>query len=103
MKVRRPRGRNIGRALGLICRAMYDAALDEDFGSAMGAPTDELRPLLNRGIAREQRRLRRRVKAITGLKYRVFEQEAARRTSPRYLYERLGDPFAWMHSVERPR
>ena len=64
--------------------------LDEDFGRAMGAPMGELRPIIERGRARRFRVTRRRIKALTGLKWNAFVDEVERRTSARWVHFNLG-------------
>lgn len=80
------RGTNIGRALGLLHRWMEGCALDEEFGHAMGAPMGELRHMIDRGRCKDLRHLRRRIKGMTGLKWRVFLKEVERRTSARWTH-----------------
>lgn len=80
------KGHNIGRALGLVHRFWAGCEEDEAFGHAMGAPMGELRPIINRGQAKAFRKLKRRVKAITGLKWSVFCREVERRTSARWVH-----------------
>lgn len=80
------KGHDIGRGLTLVNRFFRSTEEDEEFSRAMGAPMGELRHIINKGNARGFRRLRRQVKAITGLKWRVFEEEVKRRTSYRYCH-----------------
>lgn len=82
------RGQNIGRALSLLSRFVEACEMDEEFGAAMGAPMSELRPIINRGRARQMRKLRRRIKGITGLKWKIFVAEVERRTSARFVHFR---------------
>lgn len=83
------KGHDLGRAASLLIQIQRGWAADEEFGSAMGAPMGELRPIINRGRAKQMRRARRLVKSITGLKWRVFFRELERRTSARWVYFNL--------------
>lgn len=80
------RGQNIGKALSLLNRIANDWDHDEQFGSAMGAPMGELRPIISKGRARTFRKVRRHVKALTGLKWRVFCDEVERRTNGKWVH-----------------
>lgn len=88
------KGRNLGKALTMIHRWMVACEEDEEFGAQMGAPMGELRHLINRGRCKELRRLRRRVKALTGLRWRVFVGEVERRTSARWVHFHSAIPYA---------
>lgn len=82
------RGQNIGRALSLVNKFWSYCDHDEEFGEAMGAPMGELRPLIERSQAKGFRRIKRQVKAMTGLRWALFSQEVERRTSPRWVHFR---------------
>lgn len=91
------KGRNIGAALSLLHRWTAACDLDEEFGHAMGAPMDELYPIINRGRCKELRRLRRRIKALTGLKWQIFVKEVERRTSTRWVFYHSGLGYAELY------
>lgn len=80
------KGQNIGAGLSLIHRWVQACFEDDEYGSEMGAPMDELGPLITRGRSKELRRLRRRIKALTGLRWRAFTKEVERRTSARWVH-----------------
>jgi hypothetical protein len=82
----RIKGQNLGKAMGLIYKTIEAENMDDDFGCAMGAPMGELAHIINRGRAKQYRKLRRQIKAITGLKYRVFCDEIEKRTSGKWAY-----------------
>jgi hypothetical protein len=84
----RTRGHDVGRGLSMVHAYVDACSADEEFGAAMGAPMGELRHIIAAGRARQFRRLRRRVKSVTGLKWRVFEAEIERRTSARWVHFR---------------
>lgn len=84
------KGQNIGRAVSILTQTAREEDMDEEFGRAMGAPMDELRPLIERGRARRFRITRRRIKAMTGLKFKEFVNEVERRTSARWVHFNLG-------------
>lgn len=92
----RPKGRDIGKAAGIV-RAFFEA--EESFHAdvaAWGAP-GECHTLISSGECRRFRTVRRHVKAVTGLPWRVYVSEVKRRTSPRCV-ARLGadrEPDRW--------
>lgn len=80
------KGHDLGKAMSIIHNIIKGENMDDEFGRCMGAPMGELRHLINRGKAREYRIARRRIKAITGLKYTVFCDEVKKRTSGRWVH-----------------
>lgn len=89
VRAKRTRGRNIGRACTMVLEYAEQRAAEIEDLHAFHAPS-ECYPLVRKGAVREHRRLRRRVKAVTGLKWVEFVREVDRRTSPRTSYFRLG-------------
>lgn len=98
------KGHNIGRGLSVVHRFFNGCDHDDDFGRAMGAPMGELRHLISRGRARGFRLIRKRVRAITGLKWREFEKEVKRRTNAKWVHYRssLYDYGQWHGEPIRP-
>lgn len=79
-------GHDLGKAITVIHRFVRGCDEDDEFGRAMGAPMGELRPIIAKGRAKSFRRIRRQVKAVTGLRWNVFLREVERRTSPRWMH-----------------
>lgn len=92
---------SLGRAVTLVHSFARDCMMDDEYGAAMGAPMDEMGPLIARSQARSFRRVRRQIKALTGLEYKAFVRAVELRTSPRwvYMHSLLSYPF----SLQRPR
>lgn len=78
-------GRDLGRAATLV--ASFHRSVDDAYeeAHAFGAPS-ECFPLIRAGHCRAFRRIRRRVKAITGLPWRVYTREIERRTTKKFAY-----------------
>lgn len=85
ISIRNPRGRNIGKALGLIALAAVEEYHMHADIAAFGAPS-ECHGAVSKGEARRMRDLRRRIKGLTGLKWREFRKEVTARTSDKVLY-----------------
>ena len=89
VRAKRNRGRNIGRACTMVLEfAKQQNEAYEDL-RAFHAPS-ECYPLVRKSAVREHRRLRRRVKSVTGLKWVEFVNEIEHRTTPRVTFYRLG-------------
>lgn len=83
-----PRGRNISQGASILARHVRSAHSLHDDVDEWGAPT-ECHGLVVRLNAREFRLVRRRIKAVTGLKFNAFVREVERRTSPRWVHFNL--------------
>lgn len=79
-------GHDIGKGLSIFERWARHCLEDDEYSEAMGAPMDELYPIINRGRARAFRTIRRHIKAVTGLSWRMFVREVKYRTSERWRY-----------------
>lgn len=84
------KGHDIGRALSIVNRFWRGCSMDDEFSHHMGAPMGELWPIISKGRAKAFRKIKRRVKAMTGLKWRMFCREVERRTSTRWAYHNTG-------------
>ena len=80
------KGHDLGKAMSIIHSIIEGENMDDKFGRCMGAPMGELSHLINRGKARKYRLQRRRIKAITGLKYSEFCKEVEKRTSRNWAH-----------------
>jgi len=81
-------GHDIGKGLSIWLRFMRSEDEAHEDVDRFHAPS-ECHALVSKGIEKRLRVLRRHIKATTGLKYRVFERECRRRTSPSAMY-RIG-------------
>ena len=89
VRAKRNRGRNIGRACTMVLEyAKRQNELFEDL-HVFHAP-DDCYGLVRKGEVREHRRLRRRIKAVTGLKWVEFVSEVGKRVTPHCAHHRLG-------------
>jgi hypothetical protein len=79
------RGNNIGKALGLVMRYNETVAEAHYEVDAMYAPS-ECHSLITRSYLCSWRRVRRHIKAITGLNIKEFFKECEARTSPRWMH-----------------
>lgn len=78
-------GHDIGKGLSLwirFHREEEEAHADVD---AFFAPS-ECHALVSKGEHKRERRVRRHIKAVTGLRWRLFVRECERRTSPRTMH-----------------
>lgn len=84
------KGHNLGRGCSILLSFLNGVGACYDDLCAFNAPS-ECAGLVNRGLQRDFRQIKKRIKAITGLKYDLFMEEVARRTSPRWVHYHLND------------
>lgn len=81
--------KNLGAALSLIIQQRRsEGELYNDL-DAFHAPS-ECYPLVERRIDRERAETLKRIREMTGLKFKAVVREAVRRTSPRFVHHVLG-------------
>jgi hypothetical protein len=82
----KPKGRNIGKGMTILRR--FNRSENEIFDdlAAFYAPS-ECYGAVRESIERDFREVKRHIKAVTGLKFKEFEKEVKRRTSPHWLYK----------------
>lgn len=80
--------RNLSRAVSLIRAQNRNEHERFDDLASFHAP-GECYPIVERGLARERRRLARRIKGLTGYPMRAVLREIERRTSSRWVYFNL--------------
>lgn len=90
MRASQCRTMSLGLEILLEAQRREDA-MHEDV-DAFNAPS-ECHALVSRGLADRLRHARRRIRAATGLTFRQFEREIARRTSAKWAYFNVPPAF----------
>lgn len=88
MKTNNAKGRNIGRGASILALHIASEEALHDDADAWNAPS-ECHQLISVSSARRFRTVRKRIKAVTGLKFHTFLREVKRRTSSRWIHFNL--------------
>jgi hypothetical protein len=82
------KGHDIGKGVTILRKFNEDREFAQEDLATFYAPS-ECYPIVERGFDRKFRTIKKKIKGVTGLKFKVFSEEIVRRTSSKWAWKYL--------------